>query len=76
MVQLKELRERKELTQADIAKHLGYQDKSTVSKWETGVSYPHPIQIQRLAEILGVSTDEVIEAITNSGAAQNLDNSK
>ena len=34
---IKELREKKKITQSELAKMLGVSDK-TISKWETGVS--------------------------------------
>ena len=35
---IKELREKKKITQSELAKMLGVSDK-TISKWETGVSH-------------------------------------
>lgn len=36
---IKELREKKKITQSELAKMLGVSDK-TISKWETGKGYP------------------------------------
>ena len=55
----KELRTKKKITQQKISKMLGL-DQTTVSKWETGSSKPDIIMTTKLAEVLGVTTDEVI----------------
>lgn len=63
-VQFKELRERSGLSQADMAKILAIKDKSTISKWETGSSMPRASTIKRLAEMLGVTSDEIIDSMS------------
>ena len=52
---IKELRERKHLTQADLAELLTVSDKA-VSKWETGKGYPDITLLETLAQALDVST--------------------
>ncbi len=54
-----ELRKEKGMTQADLAEKMGITDKA-VSKWERDLSYPDIASIPRLAEILGVSVDELL----------------
>ena len=54
-----ELRKEKGMTQADLAEKMGITDKA-VSKWERYLSYPDIALIPRLAEILGVSVDELL----------------
>ena len=56
-----ELRKAKGMTQADLAQKMGITDKA-VSKWERDLSYPDIASIPRLAEILGVSVDELMSA--------------
>ena len=49
------------LTQEELAKKLGVTDKA-VSKWERDLSCPDIASLPRLAEILGISTDELLQA--------------
>ena len=60
IVQSKALRLAKDLTQADVAEHLGLTDKSTVSKWETGESYPRTELLIKLAELYNCTTDRLL----------------
>ena len=55
------LRREKQLTQAELAEKMGVTDKA-VSKWERNLSCPDVSSIPRLAEILGVSPGDLIEA--------------
>ena len=54
-----ELRKEKGLTQAAIAEQLNISNR-TVSKWENGDGYPDITTIPKLAEILGVTADELL----------------
>ncbi|MBQ7321266.1 MAG: helix-turn-helix transcriptional regulator [Clostridia bacterium] len=49
------------MTQKDLADLLNITDKA-VSKWERDVAYPDTGTIPKLAEILGVSVDELMGA--------------
>lgn len=49
------------MTQKDIADKLGITDKA-VSKWERDVAFPDTATIPKLAEILGVSVEELMQA--------------
>lgn len=60
---IRELRERKGLTQADLAEMLTVSDKA-VSKWETGKGYPDITLLEPLAQTLGVSITELISGNT------------
>lgn len=53
------LRREKGLTQAEIADRLGVTNKA-VSKWETGESMPDSALLVPLADILGVTADELL----------------
>src|SRR5579859_7633437 len=49
-------------TQAEIAKRVGY-SKETISSWEQGRRFPAHHEIPRLAQLMGVATQEVEDAI-------------
>ena len=53
---IKELREKKKMTQQELADYAGT-TRATVSKWETGDSEPGATQLRLIAEALGVSVD-------------------
>ena len=55
-----ELRKEKGLTQLELANMMNVTDKA-VSKWERDISYPDTASIPRLAEILGVSVDDLLK---------------
>ena len=55
------LRKEKGMTQKDIADKLGITDKA-VSKWERDVAFPDTATIPKLAEILGVSVEDLLQA--------------
>lgn len=58
---LTKLRLEKNLTQSDLAKMIGYSDKS-ISKWERGKCFPKDIQtLIKLAEILDISIDDLLQ---------------
>lgn len=50
------------LQQKDIAEKLGIA-KSTVSMWETGDRKPNVIMLKKLSELLGCTTDELLECV-------------
>ena len=49
------------LTQAQLAEELGITDKA-VSKWERDLSCPDISSIPKLAEVLGVTVDELMQS--------------
>lgn len=55
-----QLRKEQGLTQQDLADKLGITNKA-VSKWERGDGYPDVTLIPRLAEVLAVSADELLQ---------------
>ena len=55
-----ELRKEKGLTQAQLASKMCVTDKA-VSKWERDLSCPDINSIPRLAEILGVSVEQLMQ---------------
>lgn len=60
-----ELRRAKNLTQLELAEQLNITDKA-VSKWERDISCPDINSFPKLAEILGVSVDELLQSSTVS----------
>ena len=56
-----ELRKAKSMTQLELANRLNITDKA-VSKWERDISCPDINTFPKLAEILGVSADELLQA--------------
>lgn len=70
---IKELRERKQLTQVELANIIGVSDK-TISKWETGKGLPDISLIETLGKALEVSIIELMngEYITNRNKAGNM----
>ena len=56
---IRQLREDKGLTQADLARRLGI-TRSSVNAWELGISVPSTQYVVELAQIFKVSTDYVL----------------
>lgn len=57
------LRKSQEMTQLELAEQMGVTDKA-VSKWERDISCPDVNSLPKLAEILGVSVDELMQSKT------------
>ena len=55
------LRKEKGMTQKDLADRLSITDKA-VSKWERNLAFPDTATIPGLAEILGISVEELMNA--------------
>ena len=55
------LRREKGMTQKDIADKLGITDKA-VSKWERDIAFPDTATIPKLAEILEINVEELMQA--------------
>lgn len=70
---IKELREKKHMTQAELAEKLCVSDKA-VSKWETAKGYPDVSLLESIAAILGVSVAELISgnAVSNVNVSANM----
>ena len=56
---LKKLRRSKDLTQEEVAAHLGISYQA-ISKWERGDGYPDITMLPALANYFGVTVDELI----------------
>ena len=74
---IRELREKKGLTQAELAEKLFVSDK-TVSKWENGKGYPDMSLLEPIASVFGVSVAELLcgKAISNVNVSANMLRSK
>jgi transcriptional regulator with XRE-family HTH domain len=68
---LKEMREKRGLTQEELAKAIGLKDKRAVSAWETGKYLPSVNAVYRLSQLFGVSVDYIVGRTDDPlGAAQ------
>lgn len=74
---IKRLREKKGITQAELAETIGVTDKA-VSKWETAKGLPDITLMEPLAKALGVSLSELMagEVVVNRNVSANLLRSK
>lgn len=74
---IKELREKSNLTQCELAAKLNVSDK-TVSKWETAKGYPDVSLLEPIAGVFGISVTELLtgNAITNRNVSANMLRSK
>jgi transcriptional regulator with XRE-family HTH domain len=74
---IKELREKQNLTQAELAEKLNVSDK-TVSKWETAKGYPDISMLEPIANVFGVSIPELLSgnAVQNVNVSANIMRSK
>ena len=70
---VKQLRESRKLTQAELADKIGVSSK-TISKWETAKGLPDISLLQPLAQALGISVIELMsgERITNKNISANM----
>jgi len=70
---IKEIREKKNLTQAELAKRLCVSDK-TISKWETGKGYPDISLLEAIAKVFEISVTELISgnAVSNVNVSANM----
>ena len=66
---IRELREKKKITQKSLAQTLGVSDK-TISKWETGKGYPDISLLEPLAAALDISVAELLSGDYHSYAGK------
>ena len=74
---IRELREKNQMTQAELAEKLCVSDK-TISKWETGKGYPDISLLEPIAKVFGVSITELLSgnAVSNVNVSANMLRSK
>ena len=70
---IRQLREKQNLTQAELAEKIGVSSK-TISKWETAKGLPDISLLQPLAQALGISVIELMngECISNRNVSANM----
>lgn len=56
---IRELRQAAGMTQAELARGLGYKSSSAVTMWETGDRRPASTDLPRIAELLGCTIDQL-----------------
>ncbi|MGN0985714.1 MAG: helix-turn-helix transcriptional regulator [Candidatus Enterenecus sp.] len=61
-MRIKECRKNADMTQQQLADSMGVV-RSSVTNWELEVSLPGPRQLPLLAQVLGVTIDELFEPI-------------
>lgn len=66
VMNIRPLREARNMTQEELAKLLGVKPPS-VSKWERGLAYPRMDNVARMAQIFGTTMD-VVMGIKSMGA--------
>ncbi len=74
---IRELREKNNMTQLQLAEKLGVSDK-TVSKWETAKGYPDITLLEPIAKVFRISVTELISGSTihNANVSANMMRSK
>lgn len=74
---IKKVREKKGLTQLELANIIGVSDK-TISKWETSKGLPDITLIEPLAKALNISVIELISGyyVVNNNKSSNIEKSK
>ncbi len=70
---IRELREKKHMTQMELAERLHVSDK-TVSKWENGKGYPDITLLQPIADVFHISVSELLAgtAVQNTNVSGNM----
>ena len=74
---IRQLREKNQLTQAELAEKLHVSDKA-VSKWENGKGYPDVSLLEPIAGVFGVSVAELVSGrtVSNMNVSANMMRSK
>lgn len=74
---IRQLREKNNLTQAELAEKLHVSDKA-VSKWENGKGYPDVSLLEPIAGVFGVSVAELVSGrtVSNMNVSANMMRSK
>ncbi len=58
---LESLRKKIPLTREELARQCGV-DEATIWKWERGIHAPRPAHIRKLAQTLGITPSQVMQA--------------
>lgn len=65
------LRKQNQMTQAQLADRVGVTDKA-VSKWERDISYPDIVMFPKLADVFGVTVNDLLRECTDEGQPSRL----
>lgn len=65
-MRIEQLRVAQNMTQGELAEALNV-DRSTVTKWETGVAMPTAAKIPQLAEALGCTINDLFKKEDSNG---------
>ncbi|HEL2055153.1 TPA: helix-turn-helix transcriptional regulator [Streptococcus suis] len=57
---LRELRIKNGYGQLELAKKLGYKSDATISKWESGTTFPNGKKLALVAQVLGTTSDYLL----------------
>ena len=68
---IRDLRKQNQMTQAQLADRVGVTDKA-VSKWERDVSYPDVALFPKLADLFGVTVDDLLAGGGEEGQPSRL----
>lgn len=70
---LKEKRTEKKLTQQSLADAV-HVDRSTISKWERNIGAPDIIQLKALADVFGITVEEIVYSDKQTDSQTNKEN--
>ena len=56
---IKFLRSKSEMSQEELADKLGYKSYTTITKWESGVSEPTLKVVNKIADLFGISVNDL-----------------
>lgn len=59
-INLRQLRKEHNMSQEELADRLGYKSFTTIQKWESGVSEPSMEKVKAIAEIFGVTIEQLV----------------
>ncbi len=60
LMNIAQLRKNAKMKQADLAEAMGV-DRSTIAKWESGISSPKSAVLPKLANVLGCNIEKLFE---------------
>jgi transcriptional regulator with XRE-family HTH domain len=60
---LREHRKKAGLTQLQVAHQLNFRSSDRISRWEKGLTYPHVVNLFKMAKLYGVKAEELYTAL-------------
>lgn len=69
---LRKYRELHFLRQKDVAQKLGFSSIDRISKWENGLTFPHPINLFKLSLIYQVPPHELYAGLVERLKSENM----